>query len=158
MINKKNIFYFFLIITIVVLSISFQSFIIKVEAVGLPISVSTSGLGFSIVFPGEELEKEFVVSLVTGEADGVTYSLTQTPKFGDLDLCPFLEKINDEGEGDTESLSTLSATSTPQDLSDTWRIVFRVPAILGFVAQDHIFGIVSTGGDYGCDIGIEIIE
>jgi len=158
MINKKNIFYFLLIITTVVALISFQSFIIKVEAEGLPISVSTSSLGFGLVFPGEELEKEFVVSLVTGEAEEVEYRLTQTPKLGFLDLCPFLEKVNEEGEGDTESSATLSSISEPSDLSDSWKVVFKVPAILGFVAQEHIFGIISSGGDYGCDIGVEIIE
>ncbi len=138
--------------------ISFQSFVIKVEANGLPVSVSTSGFGFGIVFPGEDLEKEFIVSLVIGEVEEVTYSIIQTPKLGYLDLCPFLEKVNEEGEGDTETTSTLSAISNPVDLSDTWKLIFKVPAILGFVAQNHIFGIISTGGDYGCDIGVEIVE
>ena len=105
------------------------------EAQGLPVSVSTFGLGFGIVFPGEELEKEFVVSLVAG-VEEVEYKLTQTPKSGNyFDLCPFLEKVNEEGEGDTEDSATLSATSDPLDLSDNWKVIFKVPAILGFVTR-----------------------
>jgi len=137
----------------VVLLISFQSFIISVEANAGVISVSTYGVDYGIVFPGEQLEKEFIVYLAT--TTEVEYIITQTPKPGSYsDLCPFLEKISEEGEGDTATSSTVS----PADPSDTWKIIFKVPAILGFVAQDHIFGIVSNGGDYGCDIGVEIIE
>jgi len=138
--------------------INLQSFIIKVEAGSLPIIVSTSDLGFGIVFPGEKLEKEITITLDTSQSNGVIYTITQTSTAGYFDLCPFLEKINEEGEGDTENYAVLSATSTPQDLSDTWKVVFKVPAIVGFVAQDHIFGIVSQGGDYGCDVSVNILE
>jgi len=156
--NKKYISFLFAIVIIVGvgLLVSLQSFIINVEAqVEVdPIFVSTLDLGFGIVFPGEALEKEFIVSLVAGEPE-VEYKITQNPKDGYLDLCPYLEKVNEEGEGDTESFATLNSTSDP---SDTWKVVLNVPAILGFVAQNHIFGIISGGGDYGCDIGVEIIE
>jgi len=155
MINKKNIIYFLLVISVAILMINIQSFIIKVEAQSGSTFVSTLDLGFGIVFPGEKLEKEFTIYLNTQQTQAIEYSITQTPKTGYLDLCPHLEKINEEGEGDTENYATLSI---PSDTSDTWKVVFEVPAILGFVAQDHIFGIISTGGDYGCDIGVEIIE
>ena len=69
-------------------------------------------------------------------------------------LCPFVEITNEEGEGD----ATTSATLSTIDSSDAWKMVLRVPAILGFVAQDHIFGIVSSGGDYGCDVSVEVLE
>jgi len=67
---------------------------------------------------------------------------------------PFLEMVNEEMEGDVTTSSTLSTTDT----SDAWEIIFKVPAILGFVAQDHIFGIVSSGGDYVCDVPLDILE
>lgn len=159
MINKKYISFLFTIVIIIGIGllVSLQSFVIDVEAQVDPISVSTPDLGFGIVFPGEGLEKEFIVSLA-GEVETVEYKITQTPKIGYLDLCPFLEKVNEEGEGDTESSATLDSTSNPSDTSDTWKAVLNVPAIFGFVAQNHIFGIISGGGDYGCDIGVEIIE
>jgi len=153
--NKKYIVYFLFIVITTGLLINLQSFIIKVEAEGVPIYVTTDELGFGIVFPGEKLEKEFTVFLDIQEANEVEYKITQTPKSGYFNLCPFLEKVNEEGEGDTETLATLNATS---DIFDTWKIVLKVPAILGFVAQDHIYGIISQGGDYGCGIEVEIIE
>jgi hypothetical protein len=155
MIDRKNIIFFLSVIAGAVLLVSLQSFIISVEASAGLISVSIDKLNFGIVFPGEQLEKEFTVYLAT--TTEVKYTITRT-KPGDLDLCPSLFLENEEEEGDTATSSTLSPTSIPPDLSDTWKIVFKVPAILGFVAQDHIFGIVSSGGDYGCDIGIEILE
>ena len=156
--NKKDIIYFLFVIAGVVLLVNLQSFVVRAEANVDPISVSTNELGFGMVFPGETLEKEFIVSLFTGEGglDFVKYQITQTP--GYLDLCPFLKKVSEEGEGDTESHATLDANSVPQDLSDTWKVVLDVPAIEGFVAQEHTFGVVSEGGEYGCDIGVEIIE
>ena len=160
MINKKNIITFLFFIVGIGLFVNLQSLIVGAEASVDPISVSTYELGFGIVFPGEDLEKEFVVTLIGGteELDFLDYRITQTPKLGYFDLCPFLEKINEEGEGDTESLASLNAISTPPDISDTWKVVLNVPAIEGFVAQEHSSGVISGGGDYGCDIGVEIIE
>lgn len=143
-------------VSLIFVLVGLQSFIVRVEASVDPISVSTNSLGFGIVFPGEEMEKEFIVSLVIG--DWAEYKITQTPKPGYFDLCPFLEKVNEEGEGDTEASSILDLNSDPPDVSDTWKVVLNVPAILGFVAQDHSFGTISEGGEYGCDIGVEAID
>lgn len=160
MINKKNIITFSLIVIGLGLFINLQSLIVGAEASVDPISVSTNELGFGIVFPGENLEKTFVVTLIGGteELDFLDYRITQTPKPGYNNLCPFLEKINEEGEGDTESRASLNHLAIPPDASDTWKVVLNVPAIEGFVAQDHNSGIISEGGNYGCDIGVEIIE
>ena len=69
-------------------------------------------------------------------------------------LCPFLIKDSIEQEGDTENLASVGATDT----SDVWTIYFQVPAIFGHVSQDHIGEVVSSNGEYGCDVSIEIIE
>ncbi len=69
-------------------------------------------------------------------------------------LCPFLEKVSIETEGDTENLASVGVADT----SDIWVINFKVPAIFGHVSQDHIGEVVSSNGEYGCDVSIEILE
>lgn len=140
------------------LGVSIQSFVVKVEANVDPITLSTYELGFGMVFPGEEVEKEFIVNLITQGADWVEYKIVQTPKLGYLDLCPFLEKLSQETEGDTESSAFLDVNDDPSDISDIWRVILDVPAISGFVGQDHTFGVIDEGGEYGCDIGVEVMN
>ena len=146
----------------------------------LPISVNTGHLDFGLVFPGEFLEKIFTVSFVSDSGqDEINYSITQKIKprpeatvpdgfegtiseycqenQSDFEkcypnLCPFLTKTSEEGEGDLE----LNASVGEDDLSDNWLVGLQTPAIKGFVGQDHIGGIVDENGVYGCDIGINI--
>ena len=146
------------------------------------VSVSHVNIDFGTVFPGEILERNFTVTYAT-TGDGVYYSIIQRNKpllgaeppqgYGgtieeycqeypdDLtrcyrDLCPFLEKVKVEQDVivDTES----EAFVGPGDISDTWTVYFQVPAIFGHVSQDHIGEVVSSNGDYGCDVSIEILE
>ena len=143
----------------------------QVEAIILPVTVNVNHLDFGNVFPGEELEGDFTVTYVA-EGDGINYRIIQQrkplpeehpeyPDGGDpempgyyRDLCPFLTKVSNEGEEDTEN----EAFVGPNDISDTWTIYFKVPAIFGNVAQPHIGGVVDANGEYGCDVSIDIIE
>lgn len=155
---KKNIVSSLIIAVVIVSGVSLQSFIIKVEAQVDPITLSTYELGFGMVFPGEELEKEFIVDLIISGADWVEYEITQTQKPGYLDLCPFLEKESQDGEGDTEFSASLDVNADPSDTSDTWKVILDVPAISGFVGQSHTGEVAGTGGEYGCDIGVEVVD
>lgn len=141
----------------------------KVSARIIPVTVNVQHLDFGTVFPGEELEGNFIVTYVD-EGDGIVYMIIQErkllpeehpeyPSGGDPEmpgyyrnLCPFLTKASNEGEGDTEN----EAFVGPNDISDTWTIYFSVPAIFGKVAQDHTGGVVDVNGEYGCDISIDV--
>ena len=145
--------------------------ITNVSAQIVPVTVSTEHLSFGTVFPGEELQGNFMVTYVD-EGDGIAYKLIQKrkplpsehpeyPDGGDPEmpgyyrnLCPFLTKVSNEGEGDTENQAFVGPTST--DPSDNWIIYFKVPAVFGHVGQDHTGGVVSGNGEYGCDIAINI--
>jgi hypothetical protein len=144
----------------------------QVTAQIIPVTVSTSHLSFGTVFPGEELQGNFIVTYVEEEGSGIAYRLIQKrkplppehpeyPNGGDpqmpgyyRDLCPHLEKVSLEGEEDIPSSAFVGPTST--DPSDNWTIYFKVPAIFGHVGQDHTGGVVSENGEYGCDITIDI--
>jgi|GEM_PF-3590870 len=148
---------------------NFQQSFTDVSATIIPLSVNVEHLDFGTVFPGEELQGNFIVSYVDG-GDGINYRLIQKrkplppehpdyPSGGDpdmpgyyRDLCPFLTKVSNEGEGDNEN----NAFVGPNDTSDTWIVYFEVPAIFGNVAQDHTGGVVTTNGEYGCDISVNI--
>ena len=167
--QKKILFLGLPILVILLALFLLQGPIFKVSANVVPVTVSMEHLDFGNVFPGEELEGIFVVTYVDAE-DGVIYKIIQKrkplpeehpdyPDGGDpempgyyLNLCPFLEKVSDEGEGDTES----SAFVGPGDTSDTWVIYFKVPAIFGNIGQNHIGGVIDESGEYGCDISIDI--
>lgn len=143
----------------------------KVSAQVIPVLVQEEHLDFGTVFPGENLQGKFTVYYVENyEENGVIYRIIQKrkplpenhpeyPDGGDPEmpgyyrnLCPFLTKATDEGEGDTEN----EAFVGPGDASDTWIIYFQVPAIVGNVSQDHIGGVVTSNGEYGCDVSIDI--
>jgi hypothetical protein len=151
-----------------------QENIIKVSAEVIPVVVMEDHLDFGTVFPGEGLEGNFVVSVSPDyQENGIQYRIIQRRKLlppehpeypdgGDpqmpgyyRNLCPYLEKSTNEGEGDTEESATLSSLD---DQSDAWVIYFKVPAIIGSVAQEHIGGVVDSNGEYGCDVSIDIIE
>ena len=143
----------------------------KVSAQILPVAVNVNHLDFGTVFPGEELQGNFTVTYVENDS-GVDYRIVQErkplppehpeyPDGGDpampgyyRDLCPFLEKVSVEQEGDTENLAFVGQN----DLSDVWIIYFKVPAIVGHIAQEHIGGVVTSNGEYGCDVSIDILE
>ena len=160
-----------LVLTLVIVNLQIQ--LTGVSAQVIPVVVSEDSLDFGTVFPGEELEGNFIVSYSEEfEGNGVNYRIIQKrkplppehpeyPNGGDPDLpgyyrnlCPFLTKVTNEGEGDIES----GAFVGPDDLSDAWVIYFSVPAIFGFVGQDHTGGVVNENGEYGCDVSIDIIE
>ncbi len=141
----------------------------NVSAQVIPIIIHEDHLDFGTVFPGEHRSGNFVVNIAPDyEGDPVIYQIIQKRKplpegyLGEGDpelpgyyrnLCPFLTKTNNEGEGDTENQAQVGGQN---DLADSWIVDFNVPAILGYVAQDHTYGVVSTNGDYGCDISIDI--
>jgi len=151
--------------------VSLQVHLTSVSASIIPVVVSEDHLDFNTVFPGEELQGNFIVSISPEyEGDGITYKIIQKRKelppdyIGDgedpqmlgyyRNLCPYLTKVSNEGEGDMETSAFLGSG----DNSDTWVIYFEVPAIFGNVAQDHIGGVITTNGEYGCDVSIDIIS
>lgn len=169
-------------IALTILIVSLQINLTAVSAVVIPIVVYEDHLDFGTVFPGEHRSGNFIINIAEGyEGDGVNYQIIQKIKpLPGIDipegyestsqycqqnpndfskcyrnLCPSLDKINNEVEGDTESQAVVGGLNDP---SDTWIIDFNVPAILGYVAQDHVYEIVATSGEYGCDISINIPE
>lgn len=161
-------------VTLSLAVVSLQVNLTAVSAQIIPVLVSVNNLDFGTVFPGEEQEGDFVVNISPQyEGDGVTYQIIQKrkplppehpeyPDGGDPEmsgyyrnLCPYLTKVSNEGEGDIETSASVNPDS---DISDAWIIYFKVPAIVGNVGQDHIGGVVTENGEYGCDVSIDIIE
>lgn len=161
-----------LILTIVIINL--QISLTAVSASIFPIVVHEEHLDFGTVFPGEEQEGNFVVSISPDYVgDGITYRIIQKrkplpeghpelPDGGDpgmpgfyRDLCPHLTKVSNEGEGDIESNASVGGLF---DESDAWIIYFKVPAIIGNIGQDHVGGVITEDGEYGCDVSIDIIE
>jgi len=148
-----------------------QSSMSKVSADSWPILVNIRHLAFGTVFPGEEMEGTFTVTY-SDDGDGVNYRIVQQrkplpeehpeyPDGGDpnkpgyyRDLCPHLTKTSGEGEGDMEGDAFVGGDGDPVD---TWTIYFKAPAIYGQISQNHIGGVISESGEYGCDISIDIL-
>ena len=148
----------------------FQDSISKANANLKPIIVSLLHLDFGLVFPGEQLQKTFIVSY-SGSGNG-DYTIVEKYKpFDPIDsdycqenyedkercykyLCPYMDEYSEEGEGDVVN----SASVGPDDLSDVWIVSLNTPAILGNVAQDHTGGIVTENGIYGCDLSFNVEE
>lgn len=144
---------------------------VNVSAVVLPIAVNQDHVSFGVSFPGEQRVTTFTISY-TGSGEPATYGISlkrkplppdhpQYPNGGDPDmtgfyrnLCPSLSVTTSEAEGGTLALSSVS----PTDASDVWTVTLATPAINGFVGQTHTGGIVSTNGEYGCDMAFEVIE
>jgi len=151
-----------------------------VSATVWPVVVNVNHLEFGTVFPGEYLQNNFTVTY-TDDGSIVQYMIVKKIKYlpsaqvpggyggtiseycqehpDDLtrcyrDLCPFLEEEIIDQEADTKNLAFVG----PSDLSDAWVIYFRVPAIFGHVGQDHIGEVVTSNGEYGCDVSIDISE
>ena len=172
--SKKTLIILTIAVSLTLVLVIINANITKVSAQIVPVTVSTNHLSFGTVFPGEGLQGDFIVTYIENEGDGIAYKLIQKrkplppehleyPDGGDPEmpgfyrnLCPFLTKTSLEGEGDTEDSAFVGPIST--DPSDSWIIYFEVPAIFGHVSQDHTGGVVSTNGEYGCDIVIDITE
>ena len=179
-IAKKLITLITVVAAVSLLLVNLQSDLIDVSASVVPLIVYEDHLDFGTVFPGEERQKNFTVHYVDdGTGNDVPYWIIQKIKplvdaevpvdydgsisdycqeFPDdqtrcyRNLCPYLTKVSEEGEGDIES----SASIGPNDQSDLWIIYFEVPAIIGHVSQDHTGGIIDESGTYGCDISVNL--
>ena len=167
----KILIFSIVLIAFVLVLANFQFKATEVSAQVIAVTVQGDHLSFGAVFPGEELEGDLIVSYVEQQGqNGVNYKIVLKRKplpggylgQGDPEmpgyyknLCPFLTltKASDEAEGDTENNASVGLA----DLSDAWIVYFKVPAIVGYVAQDHINGVVTSNGEYGCDISIDII-
>lgn len=168
---KKLLILATIVVSLILVLVSLKMSSTRVSAQILPVVVNVDYLDFGTVFPGEERQGNFTVTYVEDDS-GVDYRIVQErkplppehpeyPDGGDpampgyyRDLCPFLEKVSVEQEGDTEDLAFVG----PDDTSDVWTIYFKVPAIFGNVGQDHIGGVVDSNGEYGCDVSIDILE
>jgi uncharacterized repeat protein (TIGR01451 family) len=148
-----------------------QTNFVDVRASDLPVGVSTHDIKFGVVFPGENMDKgDLIVSYTDDPANGVlSYFISRKRKplpgiyegSGDpampgyyRDLCPYLRLRIADNDGDTEVFAQVG----PDDPSDSWIVNLKVPAIFGNVAQDHRGGVVSTNGDYGCDLAVNVFE
>ncbi|MCK5085291.1 hypothetical protein KAK05_01120, partial [Candidatus Parcubacteria bacterium] len=150
----------------------FQNNISKANSILTSIVVNLSHLDLGLVFPGEQLQKTFIVSYSGSENGDGSYTIVEKYKpFDPVDsdycqenyedylrcyktLCPYMEEYSEEGEGDVVG----DASVGPDDLSDTWIVAIDVPAIMGNVAQDHMDGIVTENGTYGCDLSFNVEE
>lgn len=184
--HKKKLQILFLTVTTVVGGIFgfalIQNKIINVSAQIEPISFIGPNASFGIVFPGENLEKEFYVSASSEYPNPITYQLTFQPKprpefsdeigsgaasdhcFENPDdfencyplLCPYLDIISEESEGDTKDYATLKEDQ--DDETDYWKVLLNAPPVNGYVGQDFDGIPLNEGGEYGCDIKLVLLE
>ncbi|MFA6897530.1 MAG: DUF4215 domain-containing protein [Patescibacteria group bacterium] len=147
-----------------------------ISSVSWPIVVNLSHMDFGVVSAGQEMEKTFTVSY-SGRGDG-EYSVIEKYKpkadavvpsgydgkisdycqvnHDDFDrcyknLCPFIEEQSTEDEGDTVEKAIVSA----DDTKDIWKVILNTPTV-GDIEQDGNGGVVSEGGEYGCDLSFNI--
>ncbi len=163
----------------------FEVALLQFGALGVNAQISPSGspdhLDFGLVFPSERLSHFFKVFINENPTEKLEYYIVQYPKprpayvqqVGksvaqqycrahpqDLelcypDLCAYLTKTaTDPGESDTEFAASLD----PADFEDVWQVQLDVPAIEGYIAQDHAGGSVEKENEYGCDIAVIIKE
>ena len=162
-----------LAIAVGLILLSLKFFATRITANIFPVIVHETDLAFGTVFPGEELQGNFEVHYAYQQG-GVTYTIIlkrkplpeghpEYPNGGDPEmpgyyrnLCPFLTpiKVVEGLEQDTPEGAYVGI----EDLSDVWIIYFKVPAIIGTVAQEHTGEVVTSNGEYGCDISINIPE
>lgn len=152
--------------------LAIQNTIVNVSAQIDPIAFMEPDAQFGIVFPQERLEKEFSVVASQGYTSPIPYRLaTQVkPKPGasseyclvnptDYEncyplLCPYLELLSSEQEGDVKDGAGLLP---PEDDSDYWKVVLNTPAIKGYVGQDFEGTPVDSAGEYGCDVKLVLM-
>ena len=157
----------------------FQNDIIKIKADAWPILVSTKELEFGLVFPGEQADRNFIVTHEDGR-ESVHYKIIEKYKplpgaevpdgySGSIsdycqdypdnfdkcyrNLCPYIIEYSNEEEGD---VVTNALIGVGDDDSDTWIVHLNTPAIAGNISQDHTGGIISANGEYGCDLSVDI--
>ena len=177
--SKKYIAIFSLIFLSGLFAMFFQNNISKANSILSPIIVNLLHIDFGVVFPGEQIEKNFLVSY-SGVGDG-TYKIVEKYRslpnaevpsgyVGNISdycqeylddntrcyqtLCPYIDELSEEGEGDLAN----SASVDPNDLFDAWTVNFRVPAITGNVVQDNVNGFVTENGIYGCDLSFDVSQ
>ncbi|TSC77038.1 MAG: von Willebrand factor type A [Parcubacteria group bacterium Gr01-1014_31] len=154
----------------------FQSALIGVSATLLPILESINHLDFGMVFPGEQLDETFTITLapeflgqsqdywIEEKRKPLPPEHPEYPDGGDpelpgyyRDLCPYISLTGETGEGDVPANATLTEST---DETDVWTVLLDAPAIAdptsGGVAQDHKGGIVTTNGEFGCDLSVNI--
>jgi len=147
-----------------------------ISSVNWPIVVNLSHLDFGEVMSGQEAEKTFTVSY-SGKGDG-EYSIVEKYKpkqdakvpagydgtISDYcqvnhddnsrcykNLCPFIEEQSTEDEGDTPEKATVDG----EDTTDVWKVILNTPSV-GNIKKDSNGGMVSEGGEYGCDLSFNI--
>lgn len=148
----------------------------NISSVAWPIIVNLSNMDFGQVSGGEELEKTFTVSYsgkgdggyavvekykprngakVPSGYDGTIGEYCQTNHEDEVrclkNLCPFIEEESAENEGDTVDEASVSAS----DRKDVWKVILNTPTV-GGIKQDGQGGVVSEGGDYGCDLSFTV--
>lgn len=172
--NRKHITPFLVIFTVILLGVSFQSFIIDARARIDPIVVQIGALDFGIVFPSEELEKTFTVGLAERSECDPRYQISHSVKplvESDKeyclsnpqdytrcypDLCAFLNEQSIDVP--TENDTVANAYLFQNDISDTWLVNLIVPPIEGFIGQDYEGLTVDKAEVYGCDIEVGVLE
>jgi len=162
-----------LIIFLATLGMAFaQSKIIRVSAQVDRIAFMGPDADFGIVFPQENLQKDFYIQAASGYTNPISYRLATLIKpkgdatteyclINPLDydhcyrlLCPYLNVLSNEGEGDTKDSSSLN---TAGDTTDYWKIGLDVPTIDGYIGQDFTGTPIDSEGDYGCDVKMVIM-
>ena len=166
---KKTLILSILLIAFSLVLADSQFKVMEVSAQIIAVTIQEDNLSFGTVFPGEEHDGSLIVSYI-GEQGGVNYQIIlerkplspehpEYPNGGDPEmpgyyrnLCPFLTKVEEGGDSEENAFVGI------EDISDKWIIYFKVPAIVGHVAQEHINGVVTSNGEHGCDISINILE
>lgn len=151
----------------------FQNEAIGVSAQVDPVAFMGPNADFSFVFPGEKLEKGFYIQSAEGYEGRIPYKIISQvkPREGvaaeyclanpsDFEkcypsLCPYLNVLSMEGEGDTKDSAKMDP---PEDASDTWKVVLDSPPIEGYAPQDFEGVPADSPGVYGCDIKLVSLE
>lgn len=147
-----------------------------ISSVAWPIIVNLGNMEFGQVTAGEELEKTFTVSYAGKGEGGYAVMERYKPREGAKvpsgyegtisdycqanhedesrclrNLCPFIEEESIENEGDGVDEASVSAT----DRKDVWKVILNAPSV-GNIKKDKEGGIVSEGGEYGCDLSFTV--
>lgn len=129
-----------------------QSNVLKVNAAVNVLLVSNTAIPYGNVFPGENLDKTYTVQLDTS-VNSATYATTLAPVSGSQNLCPFLLVSNIDAPAEPDTLASAILTR-PSDTLDNWQVRLTVPGIKGQISQNHLGGIVVTGGSFACQITV----
>lgn len=165
---------------------AFEAHNVKIRAhIENAIDVDPAEIDFGVVFPQEDLSREFGVSLsesfrAQSRVTDVFYRLLLTRKplvHGDMstaeedlyaDLRPYAHVVKvSEPDTDTVVFGDLGnewwitpgdpASGSERDLTDLWRVDLAVPCIAGSVGADYTGVIAAAEDDYGMDIRVEVL-